>query len=166
MGPRMRMGDWKRALAGGLAGAMVAAIACGPGAGTRRKDDGAPRVKPTPGLEVLVFPPDPASSRAPEGYAIVQDRREVELVSGVTRITTEGVPRRLIDSTVTLRSFTDPDGTRVRSQRFDFDARDTWAAIDRHIGGEIVIVTESGQIRGKLVAYDAGAVTIDTGAAG
>jgi hypothetical protein len=161
-----KRGEGKRAVAGVIVGAVAAAVACGPGAGGVRDRKGVPQVKATPGLEILVFPPDPASVRAPEGYAIIQDRREVDLTAGVTRFTTEGVPRRLIDSTVTLRSFSDPDGTKVRSQRFDYDARDTWAAIDRHIGGDIVVVTEGGTIRGKLVAYDAGAITVDTGATG
>src|SRR5262245_50063098 len=116
----MGKGDWSRiwvGLAGGMAAAAALGFACTPAAVTHRDRRTGQRVNAAPGLEVLVFPPDPASTRAPEGYAIVQDRQEVELGSGVTRLTTQGVPKRLLESTVTFRSFTDPDGTRVRSQR-------------------------------------------------
>ena len=100
-----------------LAGLLVAA--CGPSA----RSSSPPTVDVGPGVDVAVYAAGTtrATSLA-SGYAIVVERREMELRAGVSDVVFDRVPTTLEPGSVSVRSFSDPIGTRVLGQTFEGDA--------------------------------------------
>ena len=58
------------------------------------------------------------------GYALVRDRRELELPNGSGEVRFSDVATRIDPTTVSFASVTDPDGTRVIEQNYQFDLVD------------------------------------------
>lgn len=116
------------------------------------------------GVELVVFDADPEK---PRGLAVVQDRRKLELPAGIGEVRIEGVPALVVESSVSLRSFTDPEGLRVRSQRFERGASGVAVALDGAVGKEVVVDLSLGEetktLTGRLVSFDASGITVDEG---
>ncbi len=78
----------------------------------------------SPGTDVTVYSAG-ATSRADAlaaGYAVVVERRDVTLAAGRGDLTWPGVPATLDPGSVSMRSWTDPVGTRTLGQSFEGDA--------------------------------------------
>ena len=72
-----------------------------------------------------------------EGTALVRDRRQFDLEEGFNQIS--------IDATsVLFMSLTDPDGTSVLEQNFEYDLVGTAALLEKYLDEEIVVVTTDG----------------------
>ena len=58
------------------------------------------------------------------GYALVRDRRMLQLPNGTGEVRFSDVATRIDPTTVSFASITDPDGTRVVEQNYQFDQVD------------------------------------------
>ncbi|MDJ0657010.1 MAG: hypothetical protein QNJ40_22810 [Xanthomonadales bacterium] len=94
------------------------------------------------------------------GYAMVRTVRSMELVRGTSRLRFSDVAAGIDPTTVAVKSLTDPDGTRVLEQNYQYDLVSTERMMDRFLGQEISIAQVLGdstqEVTGRLVASNRG----------
>lgn len=73
------------------------------------------------------------------GYALVREERAIELQAGRNRLRVSDVPALIDPTTVAFESVTDPGGTRVVEQSFEFDLTSTQKLLSRYLDREIVV---------------------------
>jgi hypothetical protein len=73
------------------------------------------------------------------GYAIIRDRQEMDLKEGTNKINFPGVATYIDPTTVSLKSLTDPNGTRVLEQTYFFDLANKQALLAKYLGQEITV---------------------------
>lgn len=73
------------------------------------------------------------------GYALVRDRRTLQLPSGSGEVRFSDVATRIDPTTVSFASLTDPDGTRVIEQNYQFDLVDGQKLLERYIGERVTV---------------------------
>ena len=135
-----------------LAGlAALAALSGNPraaGAPAGEEAEGAP---PAEGVEVTVYNQD---------LAMVKDRRTIVLPpDGVVRF--RNVPSRIDATTVAFRSFTDPAGTHVLEQNYEFDLVSAQRLLDKYIDQRIQVTTADGSLHeGTLLSFDDGSLVL------
>ena len=95
-------------------------------------------------------------------FAMTLERRRFELKKGLNTIKLAGVPATLDRTTVSLRSRTDPKGTKVIEQRLVNDLQSTEHLLAKAKGGEVRVRTKGQTMVGTLLAYDSSQVTIRT----
>jgi hypothetical protein len=79
------------------------------------------------------------------GYALVRDRRPLTLPNGSGEVRFTDVATRIDPTTVSFASLTDPDGTRVVEQNYQFDLVDGLKLLQRYIGEQVIV----GQIQAQ-----------------
>ncbi len=77
--------------------------------------------------------------QAVPGYALVRDRRELAIAAGSGEVRFSDVATRIDPSTVSFASLTDPAGTRVIEQNYQFDLVDGQKLLQRYIGQKISV---------------------------
>lgn len=77
--------------------------------------------------------------QAVPGYALVRDRRELPIPQGTGEVRFSDVATRIDPSTVSFASLTDPAGTRVIEQNYQFDLVDGQKLLQRYIGQKISV---------------------------
>ncbi len=96
------------------------------------------------------------------GYALVRDHRELELPNGSGEVRFSDVATRIDPTTVSFASLTDPDGTRVIEQNYQFDLVDGQKLLSRYIGETISVDQVRGdkveQVTGKLLSATNGLI--------
>jgi hypothetical protein len=96
------------------------------------------------------------------GYALVRDRRTLELQRGNGSVRITDVARRIDPTTVSFESLTDPAGTRVLEQNFQFDLVDQSKLIQRYLGETITVEQQRGdaieRVSGKLLSASGGLI--------
>jgi hypothetical protein len=96
------------------------------------------------------------------GYALVRDVRPLELPRGVGDVRFTDVARRIDPTTVSFASRTDPAGTRVMEQNFQFDLVSQEKLIERYIGQEIAVEQQRGdqmeRVSGRLLSASGGLI--------
>lgn len=147
-----------------LAGTLLAApLAAEPGANRGRARLTLYRTRP---LAAPASGPGDDAGAPGEGFALVTERRRIQLAKGVNEVELRHLPARLDPTTVQLRSLTDPEGTAVLEQRFVNDLASTESALNRARGGLVEVQTAAGAVRGVLRAHDPTQLVIDTGTGG
>lgn len=96
------------------------------------------------------------------GYALVRDRRPLSIGQGRSELRFSDVAERIDPTTVSFASLTDPDGTRVLEQNYQFDLVDGQKLLNRYIGEEITVDQVQGnaveRIRGRLLSATNGLI--------
>jgi hypothetical protein len=94
------------------------------------------------------------------GYAMVREDRRFDLRSGRNVLRVSDVPALLDPTTVSFASLTDPTGTRVAEQNFEFDLTSTSKLLSRYLDREISVEAQHGttveNIRARSSARRAG----------
>ena len=85
------------------------------------------------------------------GYALVRDRRTMAIPKGRGEVRFTDVAKLIDPTTVSFISLSDPDGTRVLEQNFQFDLVSAEKLMDRYIGQRIVVERTVGN-QSELVA--------------
>ena len=89
------------------------------------------------------------------GYALVREERAFPLKAGRNLLRVSDVPGLIDPTTVAFASLTDPKGTRVVEQNFEFDLTSTSKLLSRYLEREITVEQARGQgveaITGTLV---------------
>jgi hypothetical protein len=96
------------------------------------------------------------------GYALVKETRDVALTKGRTAIRISDVPALIDPTTVAFESLTDPAGTRVVEQSFEFDLTSTAKLLNKYLDREVTVDQARGQgtesITGTLLGTQGGLI--------
>ncbi|HEY2395493.1 MAG TPA: hypothetical protein VGH81_05835 [Rudaea sp.] len=96
------------------------------------------------------------------GYALVRDSRRMSLTQGVGELHFTDVAKRIDPTTVAFESLSDPAGTRVMEQNYQYDLVDNAKLLDRYIGQPISVTQVRGEktetISGKLLSAGGGLI--------
>ena len=96
------------------------------------------------------------------GYALVRDRRTLRLTKGNGEVRFSDVAKRIDPTTVSFASLTDPQGTRVIEQNYQFDLVDGQKLLQRYIGETVSVDQVQGQnferVVGKLLSASNGLI--------
>ena len=96
-----------------------------------------------------------------DGYAIVKEVRSIDVPTGTGEIRFEDVAKTIDPTSVTFRSLTDPDGTTILEQNYEYDLVSADKILDKYLGKPIVITTQSGtSYGGTLMSFDPGQVVV------
>ncbi len=99
------------------------------------------------------------------GYALVRDKREMPIPKGRGEVRFTDVAKLIDATTVSFASISDPAGTRVLEQNFQFDLVSSDKLMDRYIGERISVERVDGnsvqKIEGRLLGTQ-GAVLMQT----
>jgi hypothetical protein len=93
------------------------------------------------------------------GYAVVRHEREIDLASGRSEVRFTDVARRIDPTTVAFKSLSDPEGTRVVEQNFQFDLVSTEKLLEKFIDRDIAVE----QARGETVETFSGTLLSTAG---
>ena len=98
--------------------------------------------------------------QAVPGYALVREEREFTLKAGRNAIRVSDVPALIDPTTVAFASLSDPKGTRVVEQNFEFDLTSSAKLLSRYLEREITVEQPRGpsveSITGILVGTQGG----------
>jgi hypothetical protein len=98
------------------------------------------------------------------GYALVREERLFTLKAGRNLLRVNDVPAMIDPTTVAFSSLTDPKGTRVVEQNFEFDLTSTTKLLSRYLEREVTVDQgrEKGvdTITGTLLNASAGGLTL------
>jgi hypothetical protein len=96
------------------------------------------------------------------GYALVKQTREVVLNKGRTSVRVADVPALIDPTTVSFESITDPAGTRVVEQSYEFDLTSSAKLLNKYLDREVTVDQVRGQgiesITGTLIGTQGGLV--------
>jgi hypothetical protein len=96
------------------------------------------------------------------GYALVRDRRPLLLPNGSGEVRFTDVATRIDPTTVSFASLTDPSGTRVIEQNYQFDLVDGQKLLQRYIGETVTVdqvqADKFERISGKLLSASNGLI--------
>ncbi len=96
------------------------------------------------------------------GYAVVREERPFALKSGRNRLRVEDVAALIDPTTVAFASLSDPRGTRVVEQSFEFDLTSSAKLLSRYLDREITVERPRGpgveSITGVLVGTQGGLI--------
>jgi hypothetical protein len=96
------------------------------------------------------------------GYALIRDARRMTLQTGVGELRFSDVAKRIDPTTVAFESLSDPTGTRVMEQNYQYDLVDNAKLLDRYIGQTISVTQVHGdkteQVSGKLLSASGGLI--------
>jgi hypothetical protein len=79
------------------------------------------------------------------GYALVREDRRFDLKAGRNALRVPEVPALIDPTTVSFASLTDPKGTRVIEQSFEFDLTSTQKLLSRYLDREVTVEQPRGQ---------------------
>ena len=96
------------------------------------------------------------------GYALVRDSRRMDLTPGIGNLRFTDVAKRIDPTTVAFESLSDPAGTRVIEQNYQYDLVDNAKLLDRYIGQTIKVDQVHGDktetISGTLLSAGGGLI--------
>jgi hypothetical protein len=107
-----------------------------------------------------IYPPQPQTR--PTGVALVKDRRLIlNLKEGDNIVRFTDVAATIDPTSVRFVSSTDPLGTKVIEQNFEYDLATADTLLKRYLDKKIICVDKAGQeVSGFLAAYDAGSIVL------
>jgi hypothetical protein len=106
----------------------------------------------TPGVGVTVYN---------GGYAIVKEWRPLELTGKLNTIRFTDVAGQIDATSVHFKSVTDPAGTNVLEQSFEYDLISADKILQKHIDHPITLVLQNGQeVKGRLLSFDYQQITL------
>ena len=95
-----------------------------------------PAIAQGEGLELAVYN---------QNLALVKDRRSLELTPGLNEVRFVDVAAQIDPTSVHFRSLTDPEGTVVLEQNYEYDIVNSAKLLQKYLDQEISLVTEDGQ---------------------
>ena len=99
------------------------------------------------------------------GYALVRDGRKMDLKAGNGVLRFTDVAKRIDPTTVAFESVTDPAGTRVVEQNYQFDLVNRDKLLERYVGETITVEQQRGdaleRMVGKLLSSADGSLILE-----
>ena len=88
-----------------------------------------------------------------QDIALVSETRAVPLESGLNEVVYTDVAAQIDPTSVSFRSLTDPAGTTVLEQNFEYDIVDSWKLLEKYVDQEIVVETQDSNVyQGTLLS--------------
>ncbi len=88
-----------------------------------------------------------------QNVALVRDQRTIRVRAGVERVRFSDVASQIEPTSVLFRSLTDPEGTIVLEQNFEYDLVGSEKLLEKYVDQEVRVVTEDGtEYRGTLLS--------------
>ncbi|NIA20752.1 MAG: DUF4139 domain-containing protein [Anaerolineaceae bacterium] len=107
-----------------------------------------------PGVAVTVYN---------QGYAVVKDDREVEIPERESVVKFTGVAQYIDPTSVYFKSLTDPDGTAVLEQNYEFDLLSADKLLEKYIDKPLSVWTTNGKkYTGSLLSFDGSQLVLKT----
>ena len=107
----------------------------------------------------------PAQPMSVPGYAVVKQERDLELPRGRGELRFVDVAALIEPTTVRFESLTDPDGTQVLEQNYQFDLVNQAKLVERYLDREITVEQTRGQkverFTGRLLSASGGLILED-----
>lgn len=94
-------------------------------------------------------------------FAVVVERRNLTLKKGTNDVSFDGVASQIDPATVQFKSKTDPK-TSVVEQKFVYDLASPDALLAKYVDKEITVVTDNGEITGRLLSFDSRQLVVKT----
>jgi hypothetical protein len=98
------------------------------------------------------------------GYALVRDGRKMNLQAGNSELRFTDVAKRIDPTTVAFESLTDPAGTRVVEQNYQYDLVSSEKLLERYVGEKISVEQLRGNevesINGTLLSAQGGSLIL------
>jgi len=99
-----------------------------------------------------------------QNFGVVKEVRRIAIGKGVAELKFRDVAKRIDPTSVHFKSLTDPEGTTVIEQNYEFDLVSADKLLDKYIDKKIGVVTKDGtRYEGTLLSFDGGQLVIDTG---
>ena len=96
-------------------------------------------------------------------FGVVREVRAIDLPAKVATVPFRNVAAGLEPRTVQFTSLTDPDGTYVLEQNYQYDLVSTDALLDAYVDREVTAIDSEGKtLRGTLLAHRRGGTVLDT----
>jgi hypothetical protein len=124
---------------------------------------GVPDAEPMAALSKQVVPPGPPLGKV-TGQALVKDHRLVlNLRDGDNEVRFTDVAASMDPTSVRFVSTTDPEGTQVVEQNFEYDLASADTLLQRYLEREITCIGRDGQeTTGYLIAHDPDSIVLAT----
>lgn len=124
--------------------AVLALAACSAGSNLAARLSPTPARAESPGVELTVYNSD---------LGLVKDHRQMTLEKGVNFVRFSDVASGIDPTSVHFRSLTDPEGTSVLEQNYEYDVVGSAKLLRKYLDEEITLVTEDGSVyTGKLLS--------------
>jgi hypothetical protein len=107
-----------------------------------------------PGVTVTVYN---------QGYAVVKDDREIDIPKAESVVKFSDVAQHIDPTSVYFKSLTDPDGTTVLEQNYEYDLVSADKLLHKYIDKPIKVFTKTGgnpEYDGTLLSYDGSQLVI------
>ena len=105
-----------------------------------------------PGVSVTVYNQD---------FAVVKERREMDVAAGQSWVKFMDVAALIDATSVAFSSLTDPAGTKVTEQNYEFDLVSASKLLDKYVDKEITVITRDGDmVTGKLMNADGAQIVL------
>lgn len=89
-----------------------------------------------------------------QNFAVVKEVRTLK-IDATARLEFKDVARDIDPTTVQFKSLTDPEGTRVLEQNYEFDLVTAGALLQKYIDEELSVTTKQGKVfKGRLLSFD------------
>lgn len=105
------------------------------------------------------YRPDPRQQLP--GYAVVRQQRAIDLKEGVNQLRFVDVAALIDPTTVSFESLTDPQGTRVVDQSFEFDLVSADKLLEKYLDRPIRLTRNLGD--GKIESFEATLLSYEQG---
>ncbi|HUU93047.1 MAG TPA: DUF4139 domain-containing protein [Phycisphaerae bacterium] len=90
-----------------------------------------------------------------QNFAVVKEVRKIALAGEVSTVKFRDVAKQIDPTSVHFKSLTDPQGTTVLEQNYEFDLVSADKLLDKYIDKPLVVVTTQGQrYDGTLLSFD------------
>jgi hypothetical protein len=130
-----------------LAGWAVAAAVLGAAAWTW-----AAAPAPEPGVSLTVYN---------QNFGVVKEVRDIKLDAKTATVQFRDVAKKIDPTSVHFKSLTDPAGTSVLEQNYEFDLVSADKVLDKYIDKKVGVITKQGQkYDGTLLSFDAGQLVL------
>jgi hypothetical protein len=107
-----------------------------------------------PGVAVTVYN---------QGYAVVKDDRTVDIPEEISTLRFREVAQHIDPTSVYFKSLTDPDGTAVLEQNYEYDLVSAEKLLEKYVDKPLAVLTKNGgKYGGTLLSYDRGQLVIKT----
>jgi hypothetical protein len=96
-----------------------------------------------------------------QNFGVIREQRELTLEKGVNTLKFEDVAKFIDATSVKFKSLTDPDGTTVIEQNFEYDLVSADKLLQKFLSKSIRVITKDGKLyEGTLMSYDAGQIVL------
>jgi hypothetical protein len=107
---------------------------------------------PSEGVQITVYN---------QNFGVVKEQRSLTLNRGLNTLKFEDVAKHIDATSVKFKSLTDPDGTTVMEQNYEYDLVSADKLLQKFIGKDISVVTKDGKVyEGTLMSFDGSQIVL------